>query len=935
MRKVIKISGTVLSAVVLLSIILPVVLSLLLDIPSVQNFVARRAMEAISEHLGTQVRLDRIDVGLFSRVRIDGFYVEDYGGDTLLYARRVDARVSTLGLFGGGPEFGSGRLVDGKFFLRQMENGDMNIKQVVDRLSNPHRKGKGDFRLHFGKLSVENLTFCLDRRVAHEPRYGIDFAHLHLSELNARISDFTIDGQTIHADIGTLSARERSGFRIGNLSGRFYLTQGCLGFEDLAVDTERSVVRLPYISLVGLSWGDYRDFLDQVRIDAAVRRTTLATDDIAYFAPRLRDWHITFRDVDIETAGFVSDFSATVRRLRLGDSTSLSGRVALHGLPDIAKTRFDLTIPELHTSVAEADDLMRRIAGRGLSEPLVRRLSEVGKVGLDLRFRGLLSSFDLRVEASTGAGDIGGRLSLAPREGGRSGLQGEVATRKLRLGRLLGRGGLFGDAAFSARIEGTVGRGGADARIEGQVARVEFNGYAYDSLRLDGRFRNRRFDGRVAARDRNLNFDFFGLVDLNDSVPNYDFTLCLNRADLARLRINRRDSVSELSARLVAKGRGGSLDDLNGSIRMTDVRYRYNDREIAAEEITVTGANSDESKLVELRSDFADATFRSKTSYRTVFEYLRRSALRSVPRLREEEPEGSLMRGRMSVADDFSMLDVELRKANPIADAVVPGLQIADGSSLRMLFNPASDRLSLKVASEYVERGKTLATRLHLNASNRGDSLVVYASAEDLYAGILHLPQLSVTGGAKQGRIQLTAGFVDTVGKSSGLLGVRVGMVGADSLGGRAIGLQVLPSYVTRGDKTWQIFSRGIRIDTARIAIDRFWVMNDRQSLLVNGVASRSREDSVVLSLRNFDMGPFAQVAERLGYEIEGRMNGSATVKSLLRDAEVSADILFDEVEANGIVAPPLRLTSRWDFARSRARVTVTDRVARDTLVRG
>ncbi|HBL71110.1 MAG TPA: hypothetical protein DD406_07885, partial [Alistipes sp.] len=82
---------------------------------------------------------------------------------------------------------------------------------------------------------------------------------------------------------------------------------------------------------------------------------------------------------------------------------------------------------------------------------------------------------------------------------------------------------------------------------------------------------------------------------------------------------------------------------------------------------------------------------------------------------------------------------------------------IADGSSLRLLFNPASDQLSLKVSSEYVERRRMLATRLSVNASSRNDSLVLYASAEDLYAGVLHLPHLSVTGGAKQGRIQLSA----------------------------------------------------------------------------------------------------------------------------------------------------------------------------------
>ena len=152
---------------------------------------------------------------------------------------------------------------------------------------------------------------------------------------------------------------------------------------------------------------------------------------------------------------------------------------------------------------------------------------------------------------------------------------------------------------------------------------------------------------------------------------------------------------------------------------------------------------------------------------------------------------------------------------------------------------------------------------------------------------------------------------------------------------GRVVDLRILPSHITRGDKTWQIFARKILLDTAQVVIDKFYVMNREQELLLDGVASRSREDSVTLSLHNFDLAPFAQVAERMGYYIEGRTNGSAAMKSVLRGGEITADILLDSVEVNDIPAPPMRLASRWDFARSRAGVTVSDRIRRDTLIRG
>ena len=75
MRKGIKILGKVFSVAVLLLIILPMVLSLLLDIPAVQNYVVQKAVRMVSRKLETTVSIDRVDIGLFSKVKVKGFYV--------------------------------------------------------------------------------------------------------------------------------------------------------------------------------------------------------------------------------------------------------------------------------------------------------------------------------------------------------------------------------------------------------------------------------------------------------------------------------------------------------------------------------------------------------------------------------------------------------------------------------------------------------------------------------------------------------------------------------------------------------------------------------------------------------------------------------------------------------------------------------------------
>ena len=162
MRRGFKIAGKVLAAAVLTLVCLPVLLVLLFEVPAVQQFAVRQATAFASRKLGTTVSIDRIDVGLFRRVSVEGFYVEDYQCDTLLYAARLDARIRSLGLLGGGLVFERATLAGGCFCLRETPEGVMNIKQVVDRIVPPDKpEGKGKFLLVIEDLQTEEFEFCL------------------------------------------------------------------------------------------------------------------------------------------------------------------------------------------------------------------------------------------------------------------------------------------------------------------------------------------------------------------------------------------------------------------------------------------------------------------------------------------------------------------------------------------------------------------------------------------------------------------------------------------------------------------------------------------------------------------------------------------------------------------------------------------------------
>lgn len=936
MRRIVNILAKMVSAIVLALIFLPLLVALLFEIPAVQNFVAREATEIISRKLGTRISIDRVDIGLFYRVSLDGFYVEDFQRDTLLYAGRLDARIKSLGLFGGGLVFSRAELSDARFCLRETPDGEMNIKQVVDKLSKKDKaRAEGKFRLEIERLETEGLDFCMERLEHRNPSYGVDFADMHLIDIRAELKNFTIDGPVIHTDIGRLAMRERSGFVVEDLAGCLCIANGCIDIREGHIRTAKSNIELPSLSLIGLDWALYKNFVEEVDVTVQVVNTTLSSDDIAYFSPKMKDWHLTLTDLNADVSGPVADMSGSLRSVRTGADTKLSVDFAAQGLPDVGKGHFKADISELTTSAADVDRLAAALTGKNLPDEVLRIAKNAGKIGLAGKFDGTLTAFAADAALATEIGGGTCRLQVSSLRDGCRGVLGDVKTSSLQLGELL-ENDLLGPLSLNVHVNGELSSEHSDAEVSGEILRLGINGYDYDSLRMKGHLVNREFNGLIEARDRNLRFDFRGLLDLNDErMPRYDFALDLEEANLAALGINRRDSVSVLAARIAARAVGRTLDDLNGIIFVRDVSYRYNDRELAADSVVIVGRNSLSDKFIRLRSDFVDADYEGKTSYKEVFAYLQQRFRDYVPMLDGGPGWQAQHPDTVELADGYSQLTVNVRKINPLVNAVSSGLQIADGSRLQLRINPANDKLSFEAASDYIERGRMLVTRLNLDAHNRGDSLVFAASTEDLYLNGFHMSRVGMSGGAKDNKLELITDFADTLDDVSGRIGFRSEFAHGRGPAGKGIDLRLTPSYISRGEKTWNIYTDGITADTSRIRIDRFRMVNAGQQLLLDGVASRRLQDSVQLTLHNFELAPFSQFTSSMGYRVDGRTNGSATMKAVLGAGEVQADIVVDSISINDLAVPSIWLRSRWDFIQNRAGILVQQRENLDTLVRG
>ncbi len=935
MRKVIKISVHIVSALILALIILPVIIMLAIQLPSVQNFAVRKAASWASGKLETKVSIDRIDIKFFSRASVEGFYVEDYGGDTLLYARRLEADILNTGLMGGMLTFGNAKISDVRFKMHEDEDGTSNFRKIIERIKrkNPPEE-RNPLPLMFTGVEIENFYYRMVRLVPRTDRGGaVNFTDVEVQRFDFRGSDVFIKGDSLHLNVDNMSFREKSGLYIPHFSARVDNLSGTgVDVKDVRIQSGQTDLKLLSMKFESTDWQSYKDFMEVIRLEGEIGSSTIDMATIAAFTPKLEGTDYVFYDLRGQASGLVSDLRGSIPNISLY-GTSLSFDFRMRGLPDITQAVFDVNLKSLETSSGDIEAIL----AAPLENPLPPRVAALIDGMGDIRFHG---SFNGSVNRFTSSGELDSdntraafEFTMIPEGGGRS-FTGNIGAYGVNAGALAGVPRL-GRAGVRAAVNGRIGNDGLKGTADATVGLLEFNGYRYRDIGIEGEFENKRFAGTVTSTDENILFDFNGTLDFNDSVPRFDFGLGLHRADLAALNIARRDSVSVISFDARAAARGSDMDNLNGVITISDLTYINDEDSVWTGRMELRGRNSEDSKFLSFSSYFADAEYRSRTSYSELFRELRRTLQSYLPAL---APERELYERQFSGSrdvDNYSLLSVNVKQANKAVGIFVPGLLLSQGTRMSLMFNPGVGQLSLSASSEFIEYNNNFVSNLEVNTRNEGDSLSLFVRADDMYAGRIYMPNFSVIGGLKENRINVSGRFVDSLRNMTALVGAASEISREPQTGMVRAGIRFTPSSIAIGERVWNIYSRGIEIDSARIEVNDFTIVGAGQNLTVDGVLSRSHEDTLHVNLTNFDLEPLTNFTSRLGYDVAGRTNGHADLVAGRQDALLHARIEFDSIRLNGKPVPDGLFESRWDFLEERARFMLTQKSTADTVLRG
>jgi hypothetical protein len=145
-----------------------VIVFLALQIPVIQNWAAGKVTSYLSERLQTNVELDHLSLEFFDKVVLEGLYIEDLNGDTLLYSQifKVDLNTGPLALVQRRLSVEEISLMHTRLFLRRgYDDTEQNIQFLIDAFQKPDTLppaptlAKDPLDMDVGSLILRDVVF--------------------------------------------------------------------------------------------------------------------------------------------------------------------------------------------------------------------------------------------------------------------------------------------------------------------------------------------------------------------------------------------------------------------------------------------------------------------------------------------------------------------------------------------------------------------------------------------------------------------------------------------------------------------------------------------------------------------------------------------------------------------------------------------------------
>ncbi len=236
-----------------------VLATILIQTKPVQNWLINKTTTYLSKELQTEVEVEQIDIDFFDQLVLEGFYVEDFRGDTLMYSRALKANLNTS-LW--------------KIINKDVQITDLTLEDPQFRISRYPGEKHDQFKQLLNKLSSPNNQKKTEKKKESTPFFlDVDAVYLRNAVF---IKDDSVGGEEI----------------------KVLLKQGDIFVDslDLAgkkISVQKAILTAPYVTLINFPKSPLPDSLQNKEVEAPKLDTKTVLDSLK------KNWQVLSTDLQL------------------------------------------------------------------------------------------------------------------------------------------------------------------------------------------------------------------------------------------------------------------------------------------------------------------------------------------------------------------------------------------------------------------------------------------------------------------------------------------------------------------------------------------------------------------------------------------------------------------------------------------------------------
>lgn len=870
----------------------------------IQTHIAHYVAENLSKSLHSEISIEKVEIGLLKKIRLNNVLIKDQQGDTLVFSKSIKAKIDSLQLKRNNISIRNICFTQNRIYIKKDTADKFNFSFITDKFGiNKEKDTLNTWDLSCKSFDFNDVNF-------HYTDLWSGKKQVEINGLNLSVSDLQAMGDSAYFKLNELSIYDGHGFSLKHSDAEVFVQNNLLRIKNCNMKSTGSSMNNTDMEFKFYTETDSTKRPFDLKIN--IGKSKISLNELSLFVPKIKGMNQKIWLSGL-IYGSINDLKGKNIKLHTGYETNAQLDFYINDLLKTKNMYLFVDLKKIETSIYDIGKIRLPYGAKSTYIKFPENLYETGLLKFKGNFSGFLSDFVTFGTLESSMGTLTTDILVTPEKDGNIFYSGKIETTDFMLGKLF-RDKKLGEITFNGKADGRYNpqNDKISGLFKGNIAHIDYKSYNYKNITIDGKLSDKMFDGLLEIKDPNLNFSFLGEMDLKKDVPVFDFNLNIKKAKPGKLNLGDKFVGTNIALKMKAKFTGDKIDNFNGDISVTEGYYSNPNGMLKLQGTTFKASD----KLLKITSDYLDATITGDYHFNKIKDEFTRIAghyvesLKKMPQSHKKTKEN----GKLNNFD----YSINVKNINPLVNILMPGFTFETPFLLYGKINTYDNYFSLKGSIPGIKYkdywGKNIYIGNHTD-DNKFDSKFKIG---ELYGrNGLKLFNLTVGSELTDNILNNTISWGNYERITySGSIKTQTTFLRNKTTGGLKIAVKGIPSKVYIADTAWSIEPFSFSIDSSNVAIDSFNMHHNQQLIAVKGKITDKKTDQLNLKVKNIDLSYFKKYIKRdiaLAGIINGDIAFSKVDKKPILLSDLSIDSLFYKNEYMGNIF----LQTQWNDGKS------------------